>query len=87
MANHYDIKYLAKLLNVSEREFHSQIKPLIVRDFQSELKRMGVKNPDILLDENHLIYLADPTNHKVPSPIATNVEIFSYIYDEEDDKD
>lgn len=79
MAQYHDSKHLARILGVSEREFHSQIKKQIVRDFYIELSEIGLRNPDILLDEENLIFLAHPQNHRVPPPIATNIDIFSYI--------
>lgn len=73
----YSVKYLADLLNITESNFHRDIKPMILRDFKTELINDGIKNPDIGLDEDNKIYLVhpqDPTSY-----IITNLKIFDYI--------
>ncbi len=49
----YSIKYLADLLEITESDFHREIKPMILRDFKKELNDNGIKNPDIGLDEDY----------------------------------
>jgi hypothetical protein len=39
---------------------------------------MKINNPDILLDDDKTIYLADPSNHK--RVIKTQMSIFAYKY-------
>jgi hypothetical protein len=73
----YTKKELCILLRVSEEYFHSEIKKIIKKDFKSELKVLKVENPDILLDENNFIFLADPKDHN--NFFETFVNIFDYI--------
>ena len=70
-------KELSILLNVSEEIFHTEIKKIIKKDFKADLTLHGFDNPDVLLDETHLMTLADPNNHN--NCFATGVSIFDYI--------
>ena len=74
---YYDKKQIADLLGITIGEFHHEVKKLIKKDFKEELAQFGVDNPDILLDEQNLMYLADSEDHN--SYIETNVSIFDYI--------
>ena len=71
----YDEKFLAKKLGVEKRYFHRIVKPQILKDFFEILIELNVENPDIGLDENDIIYLADP-NHKTVK--STQLTIFDY---------
>jgi hypothetical protein len=73
----YDSEYLANLLGITAREFHRKIKPMIRKDFESELNELGVENPDIGLDSEKLIYLVDPRDHSVY--YETRLSISAYI--------
>ncbi len=46
-------------------------------DFKMELAKMGVENPDILLDSNNIMTLADPSDHTIF--FQKTVSIFDYI--------
>jgi hypothetical protein len=74
---YYSSQELAKILKVSEEDFHRQTKRLIKKDFENELKKIAVTNPDILLNENKIIFLADPRDHN--NFVNTNLSIFDYI--------
>jgi len=69
-------KHLASILKVDRRYFHREIKPLIIRDFKTELKQKSIENPDIGLDKNGCIYLIDPRNSKIY--VETKLPIDSY---------
>ena len=69
-------KELSVLLNVSEEFFHTEIKKIIKKDLKVDLKQFGVENPDILLDENYLMTLADPNDHN--NFFVTGISIFDY---------
>lgn len=73
----YSIKYLADLLELTESDFHRDIKPLILRDFKKELNDNGIKNPDIGLDEDYEMYLVHPLD--TTNYIITDTKIFDYI--------
>jgi hypothetical protein len=60
---YYNNKELAGLLEVSEEDFHREIKRRIKKDFESELDSIDIRNPDILLNEDYMIRLADPRDH------------------------
>jgi hypothetical protein len=48
---------LAKTLGTNVRGFHKVVKPQIVKDFASELRRFGARNPDIgLTDAGHIVF-------------------------------
>jgi len=55
----YSTEFLARKFKVDRRKFHREIKQIIINDFKKELQKEGIKNPDIGLDENENIYLAD----------------------------
>ena len=74
---HFTSEELSLLLGISEEEFHRKVKKMIKRDFKSELKELNVNNPDILLDENQIMRLADPRDHS--NFYTTNLDINSYI--------
>jgi len=77
MFRKFPIIYLADILNVTEREFHREIKPLIIADYKKELQSNGIQNPDIGLDKDSNIYLVDPNN---PSNyVETRINIFDYL--------
>jgi hypothetical protein len=74
--NFYSTEFLAKKFKVDRRKFHREIKQIIINDFKRELLEEGIKNPDIGLDENNNIYLAD-SNHS--TVIETNLNISAYL--------
>lgn len=77
MVKFYDEKFLAKKFKVERLDFHRRIKPIIINDFKSELNKLGIKNPDIGLDEKDFIILGDPLSHvKI---IETKLHISTYI--------
>jgi hypothetical protein len=80
---YYSKRELANLLNVSGEHFHKEIKKIIKRDFKKEMKPYGFDNPDILLNEDHIMALADPDDHNVF--FETPVSIFAYIEEEDED--
>lgn len=73
----YTSKELGILLQVSEETFHREIKRLMKKDFEAELKVIGVSNPDVLLDADNKLFLADPRNHNVF--VTTHLSVFDYI--------
>ena len=73
----YNSQELSNLLGISEEELHRKVKRLIKRDFKLELKRIGIKNPDILLNDDHLFSLADPRDHD--KCFNTEISIFDYL--------
>ena len=77
MIKFFDENYLAKKLKTDRRKFHREIKPIIINDFKDELKKAGIRNPDIGLDENEFIYLADPVDHT--KAIETKLKLSTYI--------
>ena len=77
MAIFYSKQRIAQLLGVTETQFHREIKKIIKMDFKMELANMGVENPDILLDSNNIMTLADPSDHTIF--FQTTVSIFDYI--------
>jgi hypothetical protein len=77
MFRNFSIQYLADLLEINERIFHREVKPLILADFKTELKNIKVQNPDLGLDEDYKIYLVDPRNSL--NYIETGISIFDYI--------
>jgi len=77
MFRNFYIQYLADLLEINERIFHREVKPLILADFKTELKNIKVQNPDLGLDEDYKIYLVDPRNSL--NYIETGISIFDYI--------
>ena len=72
----YDEEYLARQLKMSAREFHQKVKPIIKADFSELLKELDSKNPDIGIDPDNMIYLADPGHLKI---LPTNFSIFDYL--------
>ncbi len=68
---------LAAILGISVEEFHRNTKKLIKRDFKKELEIMHVTNPDILLDENMKMAIADPRDHT--NFFVTDLEISAYL--------
>ncbi len=73
----YPIKYLASLLNISEKDFHRNLKPVIVADFRIELEDKGIRNPDIGLDNQNIVYLVDPSD--ITNFVFTKLDINIYI--------
>jgi len=73
----YDSRYLASLLDITEREFHRNVKPIIVADFRVELRQNGIQNPDIGLDDLNNLYLVDPLD--ISNFIFTELNIESYL--------
>jgi len=71
----YDETHLANLLGVDRRIFHRTIKPQIIKDFPEILMKLHVDNPDIGLDENNVIHLADHSHTKI---LPTQLTIFDY---------
>jgi RHS repeat-associated protein len=67
---------LAKLLSVKVNEFHTNIKPLIKRDFAKEMKRIGTTNPDIGLDNLGNIILKNPSTGVT---VETGIPLSAYI--------
>jgi hypothetical protein len=78
----YNEEYLANKLGIDRRTFHREIKPIILSDFPEILKELGVDNPDIGLDKQNIIYLADPNHTNI---ISTDWSIFSYLTDNNED--
>ena len=74
---HHTSGELSQLLGISEEDFHRRIKKIIKRDFKVELENLEIRNPDILLDNNQMIALADPRDHN--NFYVTNLELNSYI--------
>ena len=72
----YDESFLSAKIGVERRDFHRRIKPIILSDFDSELKRENISNPDIGLDEDGNIWLGNISHTKL---IETNVSISLYI--------
>jgi filamentous hemagglutinin len=70
-----DKKALAKLLNTSVDDFHRSIKKDITQSFQSEMKRIGSKNPDIGISSAGNIVLKNPLTQKT---IDTGVPLISF---------
>ena len=85
MTRHYTSEELADFLQISEEDFHREIKKLIKADFKQELKDMKIENPDILLDKEHMIYLADPRNHDIY--YETEVNFYDYKEENDDEKE
>lgn len=77
MVRFYDEQELARRLGVDREDFHRRIKQIIIKDFKKELMEIGIRNPDIGLDENDNIYLSDPRDHS--NVIPTNLNISAYI--------
>lgn len=73
----YNKSYLSEKLGVEQRIFHRRIKPRIIKDFEKELDKIDLKNPDIGLDEEGLIYLVDTKDTTVY--IETLLNISAYI--------
>ena len=73
----YSSKQISELLGVIEEDFHRKIKKQIKAEFKVELDTIGVINPDILLDSDYRMYLADPRNHN--NFFDTELSIFDYI--------
>lgn len=77
MFEFYTSEEIGILLNVSGEEFHREIKKIIKADFKTELKTLGVNNPDILLNDKNIMRLADPRDHS--KYYDTDLEITAYI--------
>lgn len=73
----YTIDELLTLLDVNRECFHREIKIVIKADFKKELKNAGYDNPDILLDDDYIMALADPRDNTVY--FETEVNIFDYL--------
>ncbi|WP_425656382.1 hypothetical protein [Tenacibaculum ascidiaceicola] len=67
---------LAKRFGVDKTKFHRKIKPIIVNDYKFELNKKGIKNPDIGIDSNNIIYLRSPKDIKIE--FCTNITINNY---------
>lgn len=69
---------IAKILDISEEDFHRVIKPLIKRQFREELLDIMDKtdNPDIWIDDDNNIVLVSPKDNA--NTYNTGVSIFSY---------
>ena len=72
----FKVEYLSFLLGITTNEFHRDIKPMILKEFRTELNKLSINNPDIGLDIDFHIYLSDPQD--VTRFIATNVHLDSY---------
>lgn len=72
---HYTSIELIELLQVSDEVFHRIIKKQIKKI--SRMKAHGIDNPDILLNEQYVIALADPRKHNFF--FETEINIFAYI--------
>jgi len=72
----YDADYLGEKLGMDRRKFHREIKSRIISDFQKELQDIGIRNPDIGLDNNDIIYLTDATHRKI---YKTDLNINTYL--------
>lgn len=73
--NFHDEEFLAKKLSVERRVFHREIKPIILADFPEILEKLKVTNPDIGLDKDDIIYLADP-NHNIVLSTKSNISLY-----------
>lgn len=72
----YDEVYIAKKLGIDRRMFHRKIKPIILSDFPEICKELGSDNPDIGLDAENNLYLAN-IEHTIVK--QTGLSIFDYI--------
>lgn len=61
---------------MERRAFHRKIKPIIMKDFQMEIKKLKCDNPDIGLDSNHILHLGNPSHTII---VSTGISIFDYL--------
>ena len=66
---------IAKRLATTVKIFHDQIKPMMKKDFSSEMKKINSTNPDIGIDEIGNIVLKNPKTGKT---ISTNFPLDAY---------
>ena len=67
---------LFEALGVDSRTFHRDVKPGILQDFATELRRRNVRNPDVGVDDAGNIIFRDPRTRRVI--IRTGVPASSY---------
>lgn len=72
----HDQEYLATILGVDRQSFHRSIKPQIIRDFRDELESANIQNPDIGLNDNEEIILADPNDHTRTIETKTSINLY-----------
>ena len=72
----FDTNKILSELGVDIKTFHKDIKKSIKADFNVELKKTGIKNPDIGFDKNGNIIFRDPVSKKIV--LRTDVNIKNY---------
>lgn len=70
-----DAKELAKILNTTVKDYHDNIKPVIKKQFKTEMDKIGSTNPDIGYDVDGNLLLKNPSNGK---EINTNFPISAF---------
>ncbi len=66
---------LAKKLGTTISDYHDNIKPILKKDFASEMKKIGTTNPDFTPNDLGYIVLKNPKTGKT---ISTNIPLILY---------